>query len=96
MRNFQTEEPLDHAEYYHTQALSCQSWTVDEQLAVVGELTEQDLREFIPRLLASLNIECLVYGNCSPDIACQLYRKLSDKLRMLIGHMRLLRKRALG
>jgi len=37
--------------------------------------------DFIPRLLSSLHVECLVYGNCTADSALQLYTRLVDKLK---------------
>ena len=36
--------------------------------------------DFIPRLLSNIHVECLVYGNCSPDHARALYTGVVDKL----------------
>merc|ERR1711974_149656 len=42
----------------------------------MGEVTE-----FIPRLLGSLHVECMVYGNCTADSAMKIYTGLVEKLK---------------
>ena len=36
--------------------------------------------DFIPRLLSNIHVECLVYGNCTPEHATDLYTGVVDKL----------------
>ena len=50
-------------------------------MKVLPELTEKAVTDYIPRLLANLHVECLVYGNCEPDLALQLYSGVVRKLR---------------
>ena len=50
-------------------------------MQVLPELTEESLTDFIPRLLSSVHVECLVYGNSSPEQALQLYNGVLTRLR---------------
>jgi secreted Zn-dependent insulinase-like peptidase len=38
-------------------------WTEQEMLEIVGDLTLEDLRDFVPRLLASIDVVALAHGN---------------------------------
>ena len=60
--------------------LSDRVWHKEELLQVLPDLTVQAVEDFIPRLLASLHVECLVYGNCSPEHAAALYEGVVSKL----------------
>ena len=48
---------------------------------VLPELTEESLTDFIPRLLSSVHMECLVYGNSTPEQALRLYNGVLARLR---------------
>ena len=80
-KNFQTDQPSSHSGYYNSYLLSQTVWHIDDRLAVLPDLTEQDLRDFIPALFSSLHIECFMYGNSTAEQAVKFYRKLTDKLR---------------
>ena len=47
---------------------------------VLPDLTVEAVNDFIPRLLASLHVECLVYGDSTPARAADLYRGVVNKL----------------
>jgi len=70
--------------------LSERVWHKEELLAALPELTVEAVTDFIPRLLASLHLECLVYGNCTQTQALALYTKLVDKLTADCGSKPLL------
>ena len=44
-------------------------------------MTVQAVEDFIPRLLCSVHVECLVYGNCTDSLALALYTRVVDKLK---------------
>ena len=80
LKNFQAEQPHQHAVYYNSVLLSDRVWHKEELLEVLPDLTVEAVTDFIPRLLANLHIECLVFGNCSPDHAISLYDGVVTKL----------------
>ena len=55
-------------------------WQNDEKLGALPYLTVQAVEDFIPRLLCSIHIECLVYGNCTDRLALSMYTRVVDKL----------------
>ena len=81
LKNFQAEQPHQHAVYYNSVLLSERVWHKEELLEELAELTEESVSDFIPRLLASVHVECLVYGNCGPQLAHHLYSGVVSKLR---------------
>merc|ERR1719228_268393 len=81
LKNFQAEQPHQHAVYYNSVVLSERVWHKEELLGALGDLTVQAVEDFIPRLLSSVHVECLVYGNCTDTLALSLYTKVVDKLK---------------
>jgi len=81
LKNFQAEQPHQHCVYYNSVVLSERVWHKEELLAALPDLTVDSVTDFIPRLLTSLHVECLVYGNCTDSQALNLYTKVVDKLR---------------
>jgi len=81
LKNFQAEQPHQHAVYYNSVVLSERVWHKEELMGVLEELSEQAVTDFIPRLLASLHVECLVYGNSTAEQAQTLYTRIVEKLQ---------------
>jgi len=82
LKNFQAEQPHQHAVYYNSVVLSERVWHKEELLGALPDLTVQAVKDFIPRLLGSLHVECLVYGNCTDEHALELYTRVVKKLKM--------------
>lgn len=80
LKNFQAEQPHQHAVYYNSVVLSERVWHKEELSGALEELTVQAVTDFIPRLLGSLHVECLVYGNSTPEEARAIYQGLVDTL----------------
>jgi len=80
LRNFQAEQPHQHAVYYNSVLLSDRIWHKEELSEVLPQLTVEAVTDFIPRLLANLHVECLVFGNCTPEHAISLYEGVVTKL----------------
>ena len=81
LKNFQAEQPHQHAVYYNSVVLSERVWHKEELLGALPDLTVQAVEDFIPRLLSSIHVECLVYGNCTDSLALSLYTRVVDKLK---------------
>ena len=81
LKNFQAEQPHQHAVYYNSVVLSERVWHKEELLGALPDLTVQAVEDFIPRLLCSVHVECLVYGNCTDSLALALYTRVVDKLK---------------
>jgi insulysin len=81
LKNFQAEQPHQHAVYYNSVVLSERVWHKEELMSALERLTVEEVTEFIPRLLGSLHIECMVYGNCTAESATKIYTGLVDKLK---------------
>lgn len=81
LKNFQAEQPHQHAVYYNSVLLSDKVWHKEELIEMLPGLTVQAVTDFIPRLLANLHVECLVFGNCSPQYAKDIYSGVINKLQ---------------
>ena len=65
LKNFQAEEPCEHAEFYTDLLLSEQIWTYEELLEATDDLTVSALEFFLPHLLSRVHLEILVSGNAT-------------------------------
>ena len=72
LKNFQAEEPCEHAEFYTDLLLSEQMWTYDELLDTADDLTLPALELFIPQFLSRVHLEILVSGNVTKRRALNL------------------------
>ena len=69
LKNFQAEEPCEHAEFYTNLLLSEQLWTYEELLDTADDLTVPALELFIPQFLSRVQ---LVPGNVTKHTALNL------------------------
>ncbi|KAL5021570.1 hypothetical protein ScPMuIL_000725 [Solemya velum] len=72
LRNFNAEQPHQHAMYYTSVLMSEIMWTKDEMLEAMEDVTLENLQNFIPKLLYKLHMEGLIYGNISEQKALEL------------------------
>ena len=54
LKNFQAEQPHQHAVYYNSVVLSERVWHKEELMSALERLTVEEVTEFIPRLLGRL------------------------------------------
>ncbi|XP_056631781.1 insulin-degrading enzyme isoform X2 [Diorhabda carinulata] len=80
LKNFAAEQPYQHAVYYLTVLLTEHSWTKQELLAAVDQMTIERLEAFIPQILSKMHIECLIHGNANKEKALELVRIIEDSL----------------
>ncbi|KAF9594541.1 hypothetical protein IFM89_033511 [Coptis chinensis] len=62
-------KPLHHSSYLRLQVLRKDFWDVDDKLHCLTDLSLDDLKAFIPKLLSQLHIESLCHGNISKEEA---------------------------
>ena len=56
------------------------SWSEEQLLAAIGDVTAQDLRQFVPKLLEQLYVVALAHGNVSRDDALALAASVEQRL----------------
>ncbi|XP_003701355.1 insulin degrading metalloproteinase isoform X2 [Megachile rotundata] len=87
LKNFETEQPYQHAVYYLAVLLSEQVWMKDELLQATSQLTAERLQQFIPQFLSQIHIECLIHGNMTMSEAIDTVRKIESKLTTTFPHV---------
>ncbi|VEN56875.1 unnamed protein product [Callosobruchus maculatus] len=80
LKNFNAEQPYQHAVYYLTVLLTEHSWTKQELLAATEFITIDRLEAFIPQVLSKMHIEAMVHGNANKQKALELVRIVEDTL----------------
>ncbi|CAG9815290.1 unnamed protein product [Phaedon cochleariae] len=80
LKNFDAEQPYQHAVYYLTVLLTEHSWTKLELLAATDQITIERLESFIPQVLSKIHIESLVHGNANKEKALELVHIVEDTL----------------
>uniref|UniRef100_A0A182NQ16 Insulin-degrading enzyme n=1 Tax=Anopheles dirus TaxID=7168 RepID=A0A182NQ16_9DIPT len=81
LKNYQTEQPYQHAVYYLALLLTEQAWTRQELLDATQLLTMERLQMFIEQLLSRMHVECFIYGNVNKDKALQLTKMVEEKMK---------------
>eukprot|EP01006_Ploeotia_vitrea_P044505 TRINITY_DN66835_c8_g9_i1.p1 TRINITY_DN66835_c8_g9~~TRINITY_DN66835_c8_g9_i1.p1 ORF type:complete len:1085 (-),score=521.06 TRINITY_DN66835_c8_g9_i1:2330-5323(-) len=79
-KNFYLEQPYYHAMYHNWLLLETRRWATPESLAAVQSITSHDVRDFIPRLLAEFEVQCLVHGNADSDEAVAMAQDIRKQL----------------
>lgn len=85
MKNFEVEQPYQHAVYYLAVLLAEQAWTKEELLASAHELTVENVEAFIPQILSKMHIECLIHGNANKQKALELVHLMENRLRSSVS-----------
>ncbi|XP_015174662.1 PREDICTED: insulin-degrading enzyme isoform X1 [Polistes dominula] len=96
LRNFNTEQPYQHAVYYLAALLVEQTWMKDDLLeAATSHLTIKQLSTFLQYFLNNIHVECLVHGNYTKSEAIDLIRIVESSLGNNLPHMVILSPRQL-
>ncbi|XP_033106697.1 insulin-degrading enzyme-like [Anneissia japonica] len=72
LKNFNAEQPHQHAVYYTAVLMSELAWTKEELSNSLDEVTVERLTAFIPQLLSRLHIEALFHGNLTKQRALEV------------------------
>uniref|UniRef100_A0A646QDK3 Insulin-degrading enzyme n=1 Tax=Hemiscolopendra marginata TaxID=943146 RepID=A0A646QDK3_9MYRI len=81
LKNFQAEQPHQHAVYYSSVLLAEHAWTKEELLEATDDLTLDKMHIFIKELLSKIHIEALIHGNISKQKAFELVTIIESKLQ---------------
>lgn len=85
LKNFDAEQPYQHAVYYLTILLTEHAWTIEQLLAAANDMTVEKVTEFIPQLLSKLYIVSLVHGNTTKQRAVEMVGRVEDALKRSVG-----------
>ncbi|GFO42674.1 insulin-degrading enzyme [Plakobranchus ocellatus] len=72
LKNFEAEQPHQHAVFYTSMLTSEVLWTKDELLQALDDVNADNLQAFIKDLLSKMFIEGLIYGNVSRKQALEI------------------------
>lgn len=81
LKNYNAEQPYQHAVYYLALLLTEHAWSKQELIDACELVTAERLRSFIDELLSRMHVECFIYGNVNKERATQIYTKIEDKLK---------------
>lgn len=81
LKNYQAEQPYQHAVYYLALLLTEQAWSKQELIDATELVTVDRLRTFIDELLSRMHVECFIYGNVNKEKALEMSSKVEDKLK---------------
>eukprot|EP00163_Fabomonas_tropica_P027319 TRINITY_DN5224_c0_g1_i14.p1 TRINITY_DN5224_c0_g1~~TRINITY_DN5224_c0_g1_i14.p1 ORF type:complete len:886 (+),score=217.98 TRINITY_DN5224_c0_g1_i14:269-2659(+) len=69
--NMKLNQPYQHCIYDQRCAIEAVRWTIPEYLAVVHDITCQDIQDFVPAILETYRAECFIHGNFTKDKALE-------------------------
>ncbi|KAG1283773.1 hypothetical protein G6F66_010823 [Rhizopus arrhizus] len=78
--NFFLEAPYQHATYYLSLALSNREWTCEDLMGQLKEIELEDLEEFIPLILSTLQTEALVHGSMEQETVVEMLDRVQKVL----------------
>lgn len=87
LKNFEVEQPYQHAVYYLSALLSEQVWLKDELLKATSQLTAERVQQFIPQFLSKVHVECLLHGNVTMLEAMETAKLIESKLTSTLPYM---------
>ncbi|KAJ3072227.1 Insulinase (Peptidase M16) [Podochytrium sp. JEL0797] len=79
-KNWNMEQPYQHAQFYTSYITQERLWTAMDKLAVLEELEVEDVMAFYPQLLGRLHVEGFVFGNVEIEDAVKLGKIVQDEL----------------
>ncbi|XP_041968521.1 insulin-degrading enzyme [Aricia agestis] len=80
IKNFDAEQPYKHAVYQQALCMSDIVWTRGQLADSAKDLTPEDLNEFAARLMRSVHVEGLMFGNITRERALAIADTVENKL----------------
>ncbi|MBA4502399.1 insulinase family protein [Marinobacterium marinum] len=80
LENAAQEKPYTQA-FGHLYTHLLGSWTREQKLAALQEVTLEDLRAFYPKLLEPAGLRLIAHGNLAPDTATRMAQTVSSTLQ---------------
>ncbi|CAG9106505.1 unnamed protein product [Plutella xylostella] len=79
IKNFDAEQPYQHAVYQQALCLSELAWTKGQLLEAAEAMTPELLNDFAHRFMRKVHVEGLIYGNVSRERALRIATRLEEK-----------------
>ncbi|CAK1587423.1 unnamed protein product [Parnassius mnemosyne] len=80
IKNFDAEQPYQHAVYQQALCLSDLVWTRSQLLEAAKDITSDQLDEFAGRLIRKVHVEALMFGNLTRERALSMADMIEAKL----------------
>ncbi|KAH9525028.1 hypothetical protein Btru_000137 [Bulinus truncatus] len=80
LKNFQAEQPHQHAVYYTNMLTSETHWNKEELLQTLDDVMPENQQNFINKLLERLYIEALIYGNVTKSKSVEMIENVENIL----------------
>ncbi|XP_017301100.1 insulin-degrading enzyme [Diaphorina citri] len=81
LKNFEAEQPYQHAIYSISLCLFERAWSKTELLESLDGITREKLVEFSHDLLSKMFIEALIHGNANKQVGLSIVKMLEEKLQ---------------
>ncbi|XP_066587176.1 insulin-degrading enzyme isoform X2 [Prorops nasuta] len=81
LKNYDADQPYQHAVYYLEALLSETIWLQDEMLEACSHLTADKVQDFIPQIFNKCHIEGLIHGNVTSSEALDIIKLVESKLK---------------
>ncbi|CAH2062107.1 unnamed protein product, partial [Iphiclides podalirius] len=80
IKNFEAEQPYQHAVYHQALCLSDVVWTRSQLLDAAKEITLEQLDDFAARMFRRVHVESLMFGNLSRERALSIAEMVESKM----------------
>ncbi|KAJ0170062.1 hypothetical protein K1T71_014668 [Dendrolimus kikuchii] len=80
IKNFEAEQPYQHATFQQALCLSDVVWTRSQLLEAAKDITPEQLDDFASRFLRKVHIEALMFGNLSRERALHIADYVENKV----------------
>ncbi|XP_059056588.1 insulin-degrading enzyme [Achroia grisella] len=80
IKNFEAEQPYQHAVYQQALCLSDIVWTRKQLLHAAEQMTVEQLDDFAARLMRKVHVEGFMFGNLTRERALKIANNLENKL----------------
>ncbi|XP_042894803.1 insulin-degrading enzyme isoform X2 [Parasteatoda tepidariorum] len=85
LKNFDAQQPHQHAMFYTSLIISEKIWSNEELLNCLDDITIDKVKLMVPGLLGRVHIEALLYGNISKQKAIDLMSIVENGLQLKMG-----------
>lgn len=81
LKNFEAEQPYQHAIYNISLCLFEKAWSKTDLLEALDGITREKLVDFANELLSKMFIEALIHGNANKEVGLSIVKMLEEKLQ---------------
>ncbi|XP_065207037.1 insulin-degrading enzyme [Planococcus citri] len=85
LKNFEADQPHQHANFFLSYALTEYGYNKEELLDACDVLNEQNLMRFLPDFFSHIYMQVLIHGNCSNNVALHIVKLCEDPFKSACG-----------